>query len=168
MKLGLFLATLIGLAGASHISSAADASWAAVGALENGMSTSCGGGTVSTGPEWTSPAYGQVDIKGNTLTFTRQSAKKDSFTVDLKALQADGSGKVVGKDWKDREFYVTFEPGAGPRPFYVTTFIGHCRYLFTPKTSLLARPYRAASHSSTTFTTSPIAPRGRSPHLRRP
>ena len=53
MRMGLFLTTLIGLAGASHISSAADATWAAVGALENGMSTSCGGGTVSTGPEWT-------------------------------------------------------------------------------------------------------------------
>ena len=36
MRLGLFLTTLIGLAGASHISSAADATWAAVGALENG------------------------------------------------------------------------------------------------------------------------------------
>ena len=64
MRLGLFLTTLVGLAGASHISSAADATWAAVGALENGMSTSCGGGTVSTGPEWTAPANGQVDIRG--------------------------------------------------------------------------------------------------------
>ena len=68
MRLGLFLTTLIGLAGASHISSASEASWPAVGALENGMSTSCGGGTVSTGPEWTASARGQVDIKGNTLT----------------------------------------------------------------------------------------------------
>src|SRR5262249_29376666 len=38
MRLGLFLTTLIGLAGASHISSAADATWAAVGALEDGES----------------------------------------------------------------------------------------------------------------------------------
>ena len=37
MRMGLFLTTLIGLAGASHIASAADATWAAVGALENGM-----------------------------------------------------------------------------------------------------------------------------------
>ena len=37
MRLGLFLTTFIGLAGASHISSAADATWAAVGALENGI-----------------------------------------------------------------------------------------------------------------------------------
>ena len=55
MRLGLFLTTLIGLAGASHISSAADATWAAVGALENGVSTSCGGGSIPL-PEWTSPA----------------------------------------------------------------------------------------------------------------
>src|SRR5215218_5658023 len=73
MRLGLFLTTLVGLAGASHISSAADATWAAVGALENGMSTSCGGGSIPL-PEWTGPAYGQVDTKGNTLTFMSTSA----------------------------------------------------------------------------------------------
>ena len=83
MRLALFLATVIGLAGAPHVSSAADASWPAVGALENGMSTSCGGGTVSTGPEWTAPARGQVDIKGDTLTFKSTSAiPNHSFTVD--------------------------------------------------------------------------------------
>jgi len=60
--------TLIGLAGASRMSNAADATWAAIGALENGLSTSCGGGSIPL-PEWTSPAYGQVDMKGNTLTF---------------------------------------------------------------------------------------------------
>ena len=135
MKLGLFLATLIGLAGASHISSAADASWAAVGALENGMSTSCGGGTVSTGPEWTSPAYGQVDIKGNTLTFKSTSAiRNHSFTVDLKALQPDGSGKVVGIDKDNREFYLTFEPGSGARIFHMTYRLKACQRVYTPKT----------------------------------
>ena len=35
MRLGLFLTTLIGLAGASQISSAADATWIAVSTLEN-------------------------------------------------------------------------------------------------------------------------------------
>ena len=133
MRLGLFLTTLIGLAGASHISSAADASWPAVGALENGMSTSCGGGTVSTGPEWTSPAYGQVDIKGNTLTFMRQTTTKSSYTLDLKALRPDGSGRVVGRDDKNREFYVTFDPGSGARPFQVTNSITPCVTIFTPK-----------------------------------
>ena len=54
MRMGLFLTTLIGLAGASHISSAADATWAAVGALEDGESRSCGGGSIPL-PEWTSP-----------------------------------------------------------------------------------------------------------------
>ena len=135
MRLGLFLTTLVGLAGASHISSAADASWPAVGALENGMSTSCGGGTVSTGPEWTSPAYGQVDIKGNTLTFKSTSAiPNHSFTVDLKALQPDGSGKVVGIDKNNREFYLTFEPGSGARPFLMTYRLKACRRVYTPKT----------------------------------
>ena len=134
MRLGLFLTILIGLAGASHLSSAADATWAAVGALENGMSTSCGGGTVSTGPEWTAPARGQVDIKGNTLTFKSTSPiPNHSFTVDLKALQPDGSGKVVGKDDKNREFYVTFDPGSAARPFHVTSSINACRRVYTPK-----------------------------------
>jgi hypothetical protein len=98
MRLGLFLTTLIGLAGASHISGAADATWVAVGALENGVSRSCGGGSIEL-PEWTTAADGQVDIKGNTLTFTSTSRiPNHSFTVDLMGLQPDGSGRVVGKD----------------------------------------------------------------------
>ena len=134
MRLGLFLATLIGLAGASHISSAADATWAAVGALKNGTSPYCAGGQFP-GPEWTGQADGQVDIKGNTLTYTSTSrAPNRSFTVDLKALQPDGSGKVVGKDDKNREFYVTFDPGSGARPFHVTYSINACRRVYTPKT----------------------------------
>src|SRR5262249_10299318 len=134
MRLGLFLTTLIGLAGASHISSAADATWAAVGALENGVSTSCGGGSIPL-PEWTSPAYGQVDIKGNTLTFTSTSRiPNHSFTVDLKALQPDGSGKVVGKDRNNREFYLTLDPGSGARPFHMTYRLKACRRVYTPTT----------------------------------
>ena len=43
MRLGLFLTTLIGLAGA-HISSAADATWVAASTLENGTSPYCAGG----------------------------------------------------------------------------------------------------------------------------
>ena len=135
MRSVLFLTTLIGLAGASHMSSAADASWAAVGALENGMSTSCGGGTVSTGPEWTAPARGQVDIKGNTLTFKSTSPiPNHSFTVDLRALNPDGSGKVVGIDKNNREFYLTFDPGSGARPFHMTYSYSACRRVYTPKT----------------------------------
>jgi hypothetical protein len=134
MRSVLFLTTVIGLAGASHISSAADASWAAVGALENGMSRLCGGGSIPL-PEWTNPAYGRVDIKGNTLTFKSTSPfPNNSFTVDLKALQPDGSGRVVGKDEKNREFYVTFDAGSGARPFQVTNSITPCRTVFTPKT----------------------------------
>ena len=133
MRLGLFLTTLIGLAGASHISSAADATWAAVGALENGMSRLCGGGSIPL-PEWTTPADGQVDIKGNTLTFKSTSpVPNHSFTVDLKALQPDGSGKVVGRDDKNREFYLTFDPGSGARPFHVTSSINACRRVYTPR-----------------------------------
>jgi len=134
MRLGLFLTTLIGLAGASHISiasSSTDATWAAVGALENGISTSCGGGSIGA-PEWVNPAYGQVDIKGNTLTFTSRATNR-SYTLDLKALQPDGSGKVVGKDDKNREFYLAFDPGSGARPFHVTNSINACRRVYTPK-----------------------------------
>ncbi len=135
MRLGLFLTTLIGLAGASHISSAADATWAAVGALENGMSTSCGGGSIGTTPEFTSPAYGQVDIKGNTLTFRSTSPiPNHSFTVDLKALQPDGSGRVVGIDKNNREFSLTFDPGSGARTFHMTYRLKACRRVYTPET----------------------------------
>ena len=133
MRMGLFLTTLIGLAGASHISSAAEATWVAVGALEDGESRLCGGGSIPL-PEWTNPAYGRVDIKGNTLTFTRQTTTRSSFTVDLKALQPDGSGKVVGKDDKNREFYLTFDPGSGARPFHVTYRYNACRRVYTPTT----------------------------------
>ena len=127
MRLGLFLTTLIGLAGASHISSAADATWAAVSTLENpACDTSFGGppGRI----DW------QVDIKGNTLTFASRSRTKPSYTVDLKALQPDGSGRVVGKDDKNREFYLTFDLGSGARPFHVTYRYNACRRVYTPQT----------------------------------
>ena len=103
MRLGLFLTTLIGLAGAAHISSAAtsgatDTTWAAYGKLDGSTSTYCAGGTMPM-PEWAWDTSGQVDLKGTTLTFTTASkAPNSSFTVDLKALQTDGSGRVVGKD----------------------------------------------------------------------
>jgi hypothetical protein len=135
MRLGLFLTTLIGLAGASHISSAADATWVAISELENGTSPYCAGGQFTGQQVSLGQADWQVDIKGNTLTFTSTSRiPNHSFTVDLKALQPDGSGKVVGKDDKNREFYVTFDPGSGARPFLVTNSITPCRTVFTPKT----------------------------------
>ena len=133
MRLGLFLTTLIGLAGASHISSAADATWDAVSTLENGISPYCAGGQFP-GPEWTGQADGQVDIKGNTLTFKSTSAiPNHSFTVDLKALQPDGSGRVVGIDKNNREFYLTFDPGSGARTFHMTYRLKACRRVYTPK-----------------------------------
>lgn len=137
MRLGLFLTTLIGLAGASHISSAAtasttDATWAAYGQLEEGSSPYCAGGTMPM-PEWAWPTAGQVDMKGNTLTFTTASrAPNSSFTVDFKALQPDGSGRVAVKDNKRREFYVTLAPGSGARPFYLTYSYNACRRVYTP------------------------------------
>ena len=94
MRLGLFLTTLIGLAAASHICSAADATWVAVSTLENpACATQFGGPPRPT--DW------QVDIKGNTLTFMSQTTTKSSYTVDLKALRPDGSGRVVGRDDKN-------------------------------------------------------------------
>ena len=127
MRLGLFLTTLIGLAGASHVASAADATWIAVSTLENpACATQFGGPPRPT--DW------QVDIKGNTLTFMSQTTTKSSFTVDLKALQPDGSGKVVGKDDKNREFHVTFDPGSGARTFHMTYRLKACRRVYTPTT----------------------------------
>ncbi|MDI1287977.1 MAG: hypothetical protein PSV46_26600 [Reyranella sp.] len=134
MRWGPFLATLIGLAGASHISGAADAIWVAASSLEDGISPYCAGGQFP-GPEWTGQADGQVDIKGTRLTYTSTSrAPSRSFTVDLKALQPDGSGKVVGKDDRNKEFYLTFEPGSGARPFHMTSAINSCRRVYTPRT----------------------------------
>ena len=133
MKLGLFLATLIGLAGASHISSAADATWVAVSTLENGTSPYCAGGQFTGQAESLGQTDWQVDVKGNTLTFTSRATNR-SYTLDLKALQPDGSGKVVGKDDKNREFYLTFDPGGGARPFLLTNSITGCRTFFTPRT----------------------------------
>jgi hypothetical protein len=132
MKLGLFLTTLIALAGASHISSAADATWVAVSTLENGISPYCAGGQFTGQQVSLGQTDWQVDIKGNTLTYTSRAGYR-SFTLDLKALQPDGSGKVVGKDDKNREFYVTFDPGSGARPFLVTNSITPCRTVFTPR-----------------------------------
>jgi hypothetical protein len=126
MRLGLFLTTLIGLAGASHISSAADATWIAVSTLENPACATQFGGPPG-------PTDWQVDIKGNTLTFMRQTTTKSSYTLDLKALRPDGSGRVVGRDDKNREFNVTFDPGGGARPFQVTNSITPCVTVFTPK-----------------------------------
>ena len=126
MRLSLFLTTLVGLAGASHISSAADATWIAVSTLENPACATQFGGPPG-------PTDWQVDIKGNTLTFARQTTTRSSFTVDLKALQPDGSGRVVGKDHKNIEFYVTFNPGSGARLYYLTVFDMPCRYVFTPR-----------------------------------
>ena len=133
MRLGLFLATLIGLAGASHISSAADATWVAVATLENGISPYCAGGQFTGQAEGLGQGDWQVDIKGNTLTYTSRATNR-SFTLDLKALQPDGSGKVVGKDDKNKEFYLTFDPGSGACQFHVTSSITPCRTVFTPKT----------------------------------
>ena len=133
MRLGLFLATLVGLAGASHMSSGADATWDAVSTLENGTSPYCAGGQFARQAEGLGQGDWQVDTKGNTLTFTSRASKR-SFTLDLKALQPDGSGKVVGKDDKNREFYLTFEPGSGARPFHVTNSINACRRVYAPKT----------------------------------
>ena len=137
MRPGLFLAALIGLAGASHIaiaaiSSSTDATWAAVGKLEDGTSPYCGGGTIAM-PEWVGRADGWVDMKGNTLTFASTSPiPNHSFTVDLKGLQPDGSGRLVGKDGKNRTFYVTLDPGSGARPFHLTYSYNACRRVYTP------------------------------------
>ena len=133
MRLGLLLTTLIGLAGASHISSAADATWAAVSTLENGTSPYCAGGQFTGQQVSLGQADWQVDIKGNTLTFTSRTGYR-SFTVDLKTLQPDGSGKVVGKDDKNREFYLTFDPGSGARTFHMTYRLKACRRVYTPTT----------------------------------
>ena len=104
-------------------------------ALESGTSPYCAGGQFTGQQVLLGQTDWQVDIKGNTLTFKSTSPfPNNSFTVDLKALQPDGSGKVVGKDDKNREFYVTFDPGSGARPFRVTNSITPCRTDFTPKT----------------------------------
>jgi hypothetical protein len=124
MRLGLFLTTVIGLAGASHIASAADASWVAYS--QTGNRATC------YGPHRPFVTW-QVDIKGDALIFTPRVAVPYTYTVDLKGLRPDGSGKAVGKDERGLDFYVTFDPGSGARAFYVTSFESPCRADFTPQ-----------------------------------
>lgn len=116
------LIVVCGMLSFSQMSFAADASWTAVSTLEKGTSQNCGGGQT----EW------RVDITATTLKYV-STATNNSFTVDLKPLQPDGSGKVIGKDDKNREFYIVFEPGSGPRPFHFTNSINACGRVFTPR-----------------------------------
>lgn len=133
MRLGLLTAAAIGLAGLSRAGGAADASWMAVATLDNGISPYCAGGQFAGLPDYAAQGDWQVDVRGNTLTYARRATNR-SFTLDLQALQPDGSGRIVGKDDKNREFYVTFDPGRGARGFQVTNAITPCRTVFTPRT----------------------------------
>ena len=83
MRLGLFLTTLIGLAGASHISSAADATWVAVSALENGTSPYLRRRSVYRAASFARANDWQVDIKGNTLTFASTSAIRTVHSLSI-------------------------------------------------------------------------------------
>ena len=132
MKRELLCAALVGLVGAGRVAAAADASWIATSQLENGQSPYCTGGQFAGPPAYAGQGDWQVAVRGTTLTYSRRATNR-TFTLDLAALQADGSGRVVGRDDKDREFYLTFEPGTGARPFAVTDPITPCRTVFTPR-----------------------------------
>jgi len=41
--------------------------------------------------------------------------------------------KVTGKDDKNREFYLVFEPGNGPRIFHHTNSLNACGWVYTPR-----------------------------------
>ena len=123
MKRTMILAIGVGLIGSPQICWAADATWVAVSTLERGTSQNCGGGQGN----W------QVEIKGNTLKRTTLSTNRSFTALDLKSLQPDGSGKVTGKDDKNREFYLVFEPGSGPRIFHHTNSLNACGWVFTPR-----------------------------------
>jgi hypothetical protein len=117
-----FLAMVFCGTSVASVCGAADAKWIAVSALETGTSQNCGNGQ----SDW------QVDIQGAQLKYSLIGINR-SYTLDLKALQADGSGKVTGKDDKNREFYLRFEPGSGPRVFHVTNANNACAYAMRPK-----------------------------------
>ena len=51
----------------------------------------------------------------------------------MKDLQPDGSGKVIGRDEQNREFYVAFDPGNGPRIMRTGNPSTDCVWIFTPK-----------------------------------
>ena len=78
---------------------------------------------------------GQGFTSPSTLAYIKAGRfrRNTSFTVDLKGLQPDGSGKVAGRDNKNREFYLTFDPGSGARPFHMTYSYSTCRRVYTPK-----------------------------------
>ena len=134
MRLGVFLATSIGVATWTLDAGATDATWTAVSALADGVSPYCAGGQFP-GPEWTGPDDGQVTVQGNTLTYTsRGRVPNRSFTLDLAMLKPDGSGTVAGRDSRNREFLVRFDAGTGARPFEMTSSVNACRRVFTPRT----------------------------------
>lgn len=130
MKPRAFVIALSALAGAAPAFGAADATWVAASRLENGLSPYCAGG------QFPAPAFnGQTDwvvaIEGDRLTLASQAVHR-SYTFDLRALQPDGSGRAVGKDDRNRELHLTFDPGSGARPFHMGNSIDACRYVFAP------------------------------------
>ena len=130
MKWSPLLAASIALAGASHPCGGADATWVAASRLENGQSTYCAGGQFLQ-PTFNGQTDWRVAIAGDTLTLASRAVHR-SYTFDLKALQPNGSGRVVGTDGRNRELFLTFDPGSGPRAFRMTNSIDACRYVFAP------------------------------------
>jgi hypothetical protein len=117
----LVLSTAAGFLFLPHVSSAADATWSAVATLENG-GPQCGSGR----SDW------RIKITDATVEYLNVAANQ-STSVDLKGLKSDGSGKVTSKDSQNREFYIAFEPGSGPRVMRSGNSNNDCVWIFTPK-----------------------------------
>jgi hypothetical protein len=117
----LVLATATGVLLLPQVSSAADATWSAVATLENG-GPQCGSGQSDWHIKITNTTVEYLNVPGNRST-----------SVDLKGLKSDGSGKVTSKDSQNREFYVAFEPGSGPRVMRSGNSNNDCVWIFTPK-----------------------------------
>jgi hypothetical protein len=67
--------------------------------------------------QWRARATGQVN---------------NVWTLQLKKLNGDGTGRLVGKTKTGQEYFFDFDVGRGPRPIRQTSTVTGCRYLWSP------------------------------------
>jgi hypothetical protein len=117
---------LASLCACPGLAGAADASWVSAKVLEGGSPSTCGYGY---------PDY-RIEIKGTTFTSAPvggSSSEASSTTLNIKALQPDGSGRITNKNRAGKTWNYDFDAGAGPRKVRYGNDFSACRYAWVPK-----------------------------------